>query len=88
MVSMPPHDVAEREDPRPHCLPPAERQQLMRQARAANDRLLDFADFAARRIVGRQLHEQQVRRSHDAHEDVVEVVRDAAGEPPDRFELL
>ena len=74
--------------PRPDRLPAAEREQLARQARAAIHRLLDLGRLVARRIVGRELHQQQVRRAHDAHQDVVEVVRDAAGQPPDRFELL
>ena len=81
-------DVAEREQPRPRRLPPAEREQLPRQAGAALDRLLDLDRFAARRVVGPQLHQEQVGRAHDAHQDVVEVVRDAAGEPADRLELL
>ena len=72
----------------PRGLAAAEREQLPRQPGAALDRLLDLGRFVARRIVGRQLHQQQVGRAHDAHQDVVEVVRDAAGEPADRFELL
>ena len=81
-------DVAEREQAGARGLAPAESQQLPRHARAALDRLLDLAGFAARRIVGPELHQQQVGRAHDAHQNVVEVVRDAAGEPADRLELL
>ena len=40
------------------------------------------------RIVGRELLEQQVGVAEDRGEQVVEVVRDAAGEPADRFHLL
>jgi len=42
----------------------------------------------ARRVLLRQLHQHQIGRAHDAHQDVVEVVGDAAGEPADRLELL
>ena len=88
IVSMPRDHVAEREQPRARGLAAAEGQQLPRQPGAAIDRLLDLRRLVARRIVGRQLHQQQVGRAHDAHQDVVEVVRDAAGEAADRFELL
>ena len=36
----------------------------------------------------RGFHQHQIDRSHDAHEHVVDVVRDAGGEASDRFELL
>ena len=59
----------------------------VRPAPRSTDCLISVASSRAA-IVGRQLHQHQVGRAHDAHQDVVEVVRDAAGEPADRFELL
>ena len=85
---MPRDDVAEGEQPRLRGLTAAEGEQLTRESRAAIDRLLDFRRFVARGLARLQLHQQQVGRAHDAHQDVVEVVRDAAGQPADGFELL
>ena len=82
------YDVGEREAARPRRLPAAEREQLPREPRAAIDRLLDFHRLVARRVARGELHEQEVGGAHDAHEDVVEIVRHAAGEPSDRLELL
>ena len=88
IVSMPRDDVAEREEPRPRRLPPAEGEQLrVRPAPRSTDCLISVASSRAGSS-GAELHQQQVGRAHDAHQDVVEVVRDAAGQPADRFELL
>ena len=49
---------------------------------------LDLLDVGAARIAGVEAVEDQVGVAEDGREHVVEVVRDAAGEPADRFHLL
>ena len=55
-------------------------------ARSAERRI--SCDVAARRIVVRQLLEQQVGVAEDRGQDVVEVVRDPAGQPTHGFHLV
>jgi hypothetical protein len=64
-----------------------ERQELAREARAGLDGAPDRGEL---RVVGEPVRPapQQVRVGVDDREQVVEVVRDAAGQPPDRLELL
>src|SRR5204862_4001734 len=83
----PADDVPERDQPRIRRLAPAEGEQLARETGPALDSLFDLCGFVLRRTVG-DVHHQEVGGSHDAHQDVVEVMRDAAGEPADRLELL
>ena len=67
----------------------AEGQQLLRQRRRALAGLQDLADVAAQRVGARELVEhEQLRIADDHGEQVVEVVRDAAGELADGFHLL
>src|SRR5437868_4351301 len=49
---------------------------------------LDLVELLVRGIVGLVAGEQELAASDDHGEHVVEVVRDAAREPPDRFDLL
>ncbi len=49
---------------------------------------LDLIELLVRRIVGPVAREHELAASDDHGEDVVEVVRDAAREPPDRLDLL
>ena len=48
----------------------------------------NFLDVIAQHGVGRQLTEDEFRVAHDRSQQVVEVVGDAAGEPPDCFHLV
>ena len=80
-------DVFERDETRARRLPAAEGEQLAREAGATLHGHLDFGGLASCRIVRRELHEHQIGRTENAHEDVVEVVRHTAGQSPDRLEL-
>ena len=80
--------LAEIEHLRAHGLLARERQQLPHQARRPVGILLDLHDVLERRI-GRLVRvEQEVGRHHDGAEQIVEVVRDVAGEPADGLHLL
>ena len=71
-------------------LPPRKRQQAMGERRGAVGRCHRRVDVA-RDVVGAPLIEtglQQIQRSDDAGQQIVEVVRDAAGQLPHRFHLL
>ena len=82
------HRLAEIEHLRAHGLLARECQQLPHQARRPVGILLDLHDVLERRI-GRLVGvEQEIGRHHDGAEQVVEVVRDRAGEPADRLHLL
>ena len=69
-------------------LPAAEGQELARQTGGALAGPLDFLDVVSQRIVGRHAQQQQFRASHHHAEQVVEVVRDSAGQAPDGFHFL
>ena len=71
-----------------HHLLAAEGQQLPGQRGGAVGRALDFLDVLAAAIVHRQSIQQKIRIAEDRGEDVVEVVRDAAGKTADRLHLL
>ena len=75
------------EDPRLQHLPAAEREQLARERGRAVGRPLDLLGVPAQLRVGRAA-DQELAVPGDRREQVVEVVRDAAGEPADRFHLL
>jgi hypothetical protein len=80
--------LAEIEHHRAHGLLAREREQLPHQASRTVGVLLDLHDVLERRI-GRPVRvQQEVGRHHDGAEQVVEVVRDVAGQPADRFHLL
>ena len=85
-----PHQLIGIDDLRNQRLPPGKRQQAMRERRGAVGRSHRRVDVA-RDIVGASLIEtglQQIQRSDDTRQEIVEVVRDAAGQLPDRFHLL
>jgi hypothetical protein len=80
--------AVEIEDRRLDDLLPAEGEQLARDGRRAERRALDFVNpVTDARIEGRQL-QQQLAASADRGQQVVEVVRHAAGEAADRLHLL
>ena len=66
----------------------AERQQLLRQRRRALPRLLDFLEGRSIRIVRRPVIEQQLRVAENRRQQIIEIVRDAARQPPDALHLL
>ena len=65
-----------------------ERQQLTGQQRRAIGRRPDRVEIARPPLIGEAVPLQQVRGSADHRQQVVEIVCDAPGELPDRFELL
>ena len=82
------HDVVERELLRLEHLPPAEGEKLARKRGRAVAGLRDLREVPAYRMVGLELHQADLGEAEDAAEEVVEVVRDATGEQPDRLHLL
>ncbi len=70
------------------ALGPAEREEALGEAGAAIGRALDRLGFGPFRIVRLEHHRQQLRRSENGRENVVEVVRDAAGKAANRVHLL
>ena len=90
----PPQDVADLvhgrgdvEDPRVDHFAAAEGQQLLRQIARALAGLRDFVQVREPAAVGRQVLTRQVGEAENRLEQVVEVVRDAAGQLPDRLQL-
>src|SRR5690606_37710264 len=90
----PPQHGPELFGDRPHVdgswlerLPPTEREELPGQARRAVGRVVDLAEAIAKRWLVR-MSEQEVGVSLDDGQEVVEVVRDASGEPSERLEAL
>ena len=82
------HDLVEVEDSRGQDLLAAEGEQLTRQVGGAQRRLPGLHGFFATGMVGRQAFQKQVGGAQDGGEQVVEVVRHAARESPDRFHFL
>ena len=82
------HDRVQVEDLGRQELLAAEREQLPREGRGAIGRLADLADVVHDRIVGLQPLLDEVGVADDGGEQVVEIVRDAAGEAADRVHLL
>ena len=66
----------------------AEGEQLARQARGTRARPLDLRHVDLARIVGIEIVQYQVAVPENHGQQIVEVVRDAAGQPPDGFHLL
>ena len=66
----------------------AEREELPRQVRRALRRRPDLLDVGAKGLVGLEVAADQLRVAQDDGQQVVEVVRDAAGEPADGLHLL
>ena len=69
-------------------LPPAEREQLLRQLGGAVGGALDLAEVARQLRVAVRALEQQRRVARDPGQQVVEVVGDTAREPAEALELL
>jgi hypothetical protein len=84
--------VAHHVVPRQHLgcdrLPPRERQQLARESFRARRRLEHLREVLGDRGLRRALLERELAEAAYDREHVVEIVRDAAGEPTDRFHLL
>jgi hypothetical protein len=80
--------LAELHGLRAERLAAREGEQLAHQARRPVRVLLDLHQVLERRVRRPVAREQQVRVADDGLEDVVEVVRDAAGELADRLHLL
>ena len=66
----------------------AEGEQLPRELGSAVAGLLDVLEFFTHRVPVGQVHQGDVGGAIDDGEQVVEVVRDAAGQAPDHFHLL
>ena len=66
----------------------AERQQLARQPRRTVGRLQDLFGIRAPRVVFVDALQEDFRVAVNRHQQVVEIVRDTAGEPADRFHFL
>ena len=82
------HRFAEIEHLRAQRLLARECQQLPHQARRPVGVLLDLHDVLERRV-GRPVRvQEEIGRHHDGAEQIVEIVRDAAGELADRLHLL
>ena len=73
---------------RVHDLLAAEVEQLLRQVARALARRLDLPDVARHPGCRRKIREDEIAVAEDGRQQVVEVVRDAAGELPDGFHLL
>ena len=69
-------------------LPPAECQQTLRERRGTMSGVGDRAHIAAERIVRRQAVEKNSAIAGDDGQQIVEIVRDAAGKLADGFHLL
>ncbi len=81
-------EVVERHGLLRDHLAPAERQQLAREARGAVGRFENLFRVAPPLVAFGQVLRDHLRVAADGHEQVVEVVRDAARQPSDRFHLL
>ena len=65
----------------------AEGEELTRQVGRPQCRLLDDLGRCTLRIRGVQVIQEELRSTHDHHEEIVEVVGDPAGQVPDGFHL-
>src|SRR3989449_10956581 len=72
---------------RSHLLP-AERQELARQVRRPDRRLLDLLRLRVLRVVGTERPAQEIHGDEDGGEQVIEVVGDAAGHAAQGIHLL
>ena len=83
-----PHERVEIDDLRLQHLPAAEGEQLAGERRGALARRLNLLEVRAQPIALRDLVEHQRAVAEDGGQQIVEIVRDAAGELPDRLHLL
>ncbi len=82
------YDRAQLDDRRREDLPPAEREELPREPRRVLERRGDVLEVLPALLVAREVAEEELRVALDDGQDVVEVVGDPSGEPPDRLHLL
>ena len=82
------HDLAEVEHRRLQHLLAAEGEQLVREVRRAVRRVDHLAQIVRRGTVLVGAHQRELRVAGDDGDEIVEVVRDAAGQRADRLELL
>ena len=82
------HDHVQVEQRRLDDLLAAEGQQLAREPRGARARLLNLRDVRLARIVRIEIGQQQLAVPQNHGQQIVEVVRHAAGQPSDGFHLL
>ena len=71
-----------------HDLAPAEREELLRECGRPLRRLMDLLDVVAATVMLGKVRQQEIGVPADRGEDVVEVVRHAARQLPDRLHLL
>jgi hypothetical protein len=81
-------DVVDVERSRVEHLLAAEGEQLAREVGGSLPGVEDLSELGARGVVGARSAEQGVAVAVDDQQQVVEVVRDAAGQSPDRLHLL
>ena len=81
-------DLAQPDDAPLVRLPPPEREDLLDELAGARARLLDFRQALLRRMLRHEILPRQFDVADDRAEDVVEVVRDAAGERAEGLHLL
>ena len=82
------HEVVQVQHLRFENLLPTEREKLLRQFRRPFSRLHDLLDIGTERIFRLEVGADHLRVTQDHGEQVVEVVRDAAGEPPHGLHFL
>ena len=82
------HELIERDRLLRDDLTAAERQQLAREPGRAICRLEDLLCIGAPLVSLVEVLHEHLRVAVDGHQQIVEVVRDAAGEPADRLHLL
>ncbi len=80
--------VVQVDDPGRQHLLPAEGEQLARQRRGAFRRAGDFLRWTAQGRLSAQALEEKFRVARNHHQEIVEIVRDAARQPADCFHLL
>jgi hypothetical protein len=80
--------VGDVEDARLQGLLAREGQQLAHQIGGAVGVLLDLHDVGEGRVAGLEAHQQQVAEADHRGQQIVEIVRDAAGQLADRLHLL
>src|SRR5439155_8275519 len=81
-------DAIQGEDTRSDNLPAAEGEQLFRQLHGAVARPDDFVHVAPPSIAGLEILEQKLAVAADRRQQIIEIVRDAASQATDGFELL
>ncbi len=81
-------NIGDVENPRLQGLLPRERQQLAHQIGGAVGVLLDLHDVGKGRIAGPRAQQQQIAKSDHRGQQIVEIVRNTAGELADCLHLL